>query len=260
MDINKINRHTVTHSVSFEPGPGWVWEMDNPKGGMGRLGGEGGFGGGRDTSFLPFAPHDMGEGILPRADIRQPDELDAYFVGNFLNFDWYVTGLGVSVDPPAKKKIDFIKINLEFTKVNKIGAWQPNDVFSSYKKDDIEKKIDIKFSPTVPQEYQTILPKELLPQLDLEYQRKITEQKTPQDSVIRSSSDGQKSLNFEYLQDKKTRIDPRQASIQILFGFRQNTTLKDNEKILNIDTTCKCDSRFSKKSESQNAVSIYFHS
>ena len=178
-----------------------------------------------------------------KAKIFVPTEIDAYYVTTKNGVDWYATQFYVGFMPPEGQMIKWSRISINFQPpVNKLGAWCPNDKFSNYKKIHTTSKVDVEVK--VPKNVLTDkIPYigELLPQLSLEYQRYQESTITPQDSVIRAVTNGQRILVYDLYEDPQTRIDPRQLKCQLLFGLPNAvSSLPNPTSLLELVANCRC--------------------
>jgi hypothetical protein len=185
------------------------------------------------------------EGILDyfrRAEVWVPTEVYANYVMS-QDFDWYDLQFNVAFVPPGKQKVTWARVSLDFQEpVKQLGAWFPNDVFSSYKKESSTLDVTANMNLAVPDTLLLEMPylKGLFPKLSAEYHKSIQEESTPTVSVIRAVSDRQRRLYYDLAEDPKSGIDQRQLTAQVVFGVSPGIGFPESQLLLSLSINCRC--------------------
>ncbi len=183
-------------------------------------------------------------GHLRRAEILVPDEVYADYVVEE-QLAWYGTHFEIGIVPPEQVKVTSAEIRLSLEKpVKKLGAWYPNDVFSAYRKIARRKKWEFEAKLDLKHPLLEVLPdiKSLLPQLSAHYMDTVAviDLKLPEESVIRTMSDGQRRLVFQLSIDPKTEVDPRKFNGQLLFGITPDAKVDVPLPAMRLEVSCRC--------------------
>lgn len=189
------------------------------------------------------------EGLLDpfrRAEVLLPTETSADLVERG-GVHWYGMRLQVGFVPPASISVTEAEIRLTFeAPVRQIGGWLPRDEFSVYQT--ITSTSRLEASTDVTAAASAMLPAlgalpalaEMLPQIKAEYKRSSESHRAPQDSVVRTMSDGERRLVFQLRKDERTNIDPRQFIGQVLFGVSAETDVSRPLELLTLEVSCTC--------------------
>jgi hypothetical protein len=189
-----------------------------------------------------------------RAEIWVPDEVWADPVSdevrnNMVQTDgsaWYATHFQVGILPPDGTRVSSAEIRLLFDDaVLVLGGWYPNDVFSVYREVKSRQGVSVEARIAPDNPLLKVVPdlQSLLPQVSAEYSRFEEQTKAPEDSVVRTISDGQRRLAFQLRVDPKTDKDPRHFRGQVLFGVSLDPRWKARAPAivqLTLTVSCRC--------------------
>jgi hypothetical protein len=177
----------------------------------------------------PFAHFRRAEIWVP-TDVWADHVTDAYYGMHF----------EIGIVPPEDVAVEFAEIRLDLEPpIERLAAWLPNDVYSSFRQIEAQRKVDVKVDTGLAQ-LVTVLPgiADLLPQLSGEYSRVVKDHREPQESVVRTISDGRRRLSFKLSKDLKTGIDPQQFRGQVVFGVDGDPT--GRPLTFSMQVMCRC--------------------
>jgi hypothetical protein len=200
---------------------------------------------GQEAADTTISGDYSGEGILDnfrKAEIWIPSEVYADYISN-KDLDWYEMQFSVGFVPPEGQKITFARVSLNFQEpVRQIGAWFPNDTFSTYQKISTTSEVASDVTIGIPETLLGQFPdlKGLLPQFSAKYHRVYEENKEPAQSIVRTISDRQRRLSYDLNEDPKSGIDQRELVGQVLFGITPNINMEKLPVLLSLTINCRC--------------------